>query len=180
MDYFQKFYNFYENIISNYNSKNQNYKLLKNINYLKDNNIFRDINNLIHSNDLDFFNQIMNINYNINTPNVDEMIISYKIDKKNMKITLFNQTFVNDNQDKCYLIINGEKRELIKEYELNNFKDNILTIKLIGLRNITNINSMFKNCISLLTIPNLSEINMLVTEKKCISFLKIKTDLILI
>jgi len=159
MDFFQKFYKFYENILKNYNSKNQNFVLLNNINYLKDNNITRDINNLVKLNDFEFFTQIMNINYNINTPNINEMIINYKIDKNEPKIKLFSKSFVNDNQDKCHLIINGNKTELIDQYEINNFNDSILTIKLVGLRNITNISSMFRNCTSLLTIPNLSEIN---------------------
>jgi surface protein len=132
---------------------------LKNLINFRDSHIFSNINNLIQLNDFDFFNQMMNINYNINTPNIDELIISYKIDKNEPRIKLFSQNFFNNNKDKCYLLINGDKKDLIKEYEVNNFKDCILTIKLVGLKNITDISSMFRDCTSLLFIPNLSEIN---------------------
>ena len=159
INYFQNFCDFYENAIANYDCKNQAYEILKNLINFRDSHIFSNINNLIQLNDFDFFNQMMNINYNINTPNIDELIISYKIDKNEPRIKLFSQNFFNNNKDKCYLLINGDKKDLIKEYEVNNFKDCILTIKLVGLNNITDISSMFRDCTSLLFIPNLSEIN---------------------
>ena len=45
--------------------------------------------------------------------NFDEIVIRYKIKNKNLK--LFGKQFVNNNKDKCKLIINGKEQEL-KEY----------------------------------------------------------------
>ena len=159
MEYFQKFYSIYENIILNYDPKNQTYQTLNNIIYLKDCYIFKNIKEINNLNDMNFFNEIININYNINTPNINELIINYKIDKNIPKIKLFNQNFVYANKDKCHLIINGIKTELKEKYKITNFNEKNLKVKLIGIKNIKNMNSMFQDCESLLTIPNLWQIN---------------------
>ena len=117
------------------------------------------MNDLIPLNEYDFCNQMVNVNYNINTPNTNEMIIGYKIDKNYPRIKLFSQSFVNNNQDKCYLLINGNKKELLKEYEVDTFNIKTLYIKLVGLKNITDISGMFRDCTSLVNVPNLWDMN---------------------
>ena len=64
---------------------------------------------------------------------------------------LFGQKFVEMNRVICYIIINGEKTELISHYE--GFKINeTLEIKLKGLKNVDDFSHMFFGCPSLLKV----------------------------
>ena len=56
----------------------------------------------------------MNIHYNITTPKINEIIMTYKIKENvNNKINLFGKKFVERNKDKCFIDIEGNKSELI-------------------------------------------------------------------
>ena len=89
------------------------------------------------------------------------MTIIYNINKDDNKIQLFSDTFVNNNKDKCYLIIDNEKHELCEYLELNNNQknNNKLTIKLIETQFITNMSYMFYECKSLNSLPDISNWN---------------------
>ena len=100
---------------------------------------------------------------------------------------IFGDIFVDNNKGKCYMIIDGRRLELSENYSImepeQKYKN--LTIKLVGLKktndishmfedvkdlinikglskintsNITNINSMFKNC-SMESLPDISKLN---------------------
>ena len=83
----------------------------------------------------------------------DEILIKYKID--NNKITsliiIFGPEFVKNYKDKCKIIIKGEESELFSskflgKNGLNN--DDILEIRLKGIKKITNMREMFSWCSS--------------------------------
>ena len=89
----------------------------------------------------------------------DEITIKYKIgfDKE---IKLFGQNFVENNKQKCKMIIDGKENEICSYYKLddNNYKkDKILEIKLRGIKNITNMSYMFYNFESLTSLPDISK-----------------------
>ena len=113
----------------------------------------------------------------------DEITILYKIDKEqlkkdnedkkkddnnnnnnnneNYKFNIFGDNFVKKNKKLCKIILNGQERELCSELELNNITLNkdILEIKLKGMNNINSIYEMFKDCKFLLSLLDISNIN---------------------
>ena len=161
INYFETYYNFYKHIISSYDNNYINYETLDNIIYLKNSSIIKDINKLNNSNDLNFLNDIFNIHYNITTPNINEILMVYTIKENvNNKINLFGKKFVENNKDKCIIDVEGEKMELISEYNLKNKSPgDILLVKLIGFKNIDDISYMFDGCDSLISIPKFEKIN---------------------
>ena len=68
----------------------------------------------------------------------DEINILYKIDRRKKAFRLFNNYFVENNNDKCYIIIEGKEHNL-KEYLLiKDIKTNSKNIEIIlnGFNNI--------------------------------------------
>ena len=71
---------------------------------------------------------------------------------------LFGEKFVDMNKDICHIILNGEETELISHYE--GFNNNeILEIKLKGLRNVDDLSNMIFGCSSLMSLSDISKIN---------------------
>ena len=113
----------FKNVIDRYIQKS-NYKrdelcFIGNGEIINENNI---IENIMSQDDKN--NNRMNILVEIN----NKMTIIYKNDEN--KIKLFNEDFINNNKDKCYLIINNEKTELKEYLEINNNKLKQIEIKL--------------------------------------------------
>ena len=84
----------------------------------------------------------------------NEINISYNF-KNNKKIRIFGAKFVRNNENKCKLIIDGKKYELIEEFNIIN-KEKI-EIKLIEIHNITDMSYMFSGCSSLSNISDISK-----------------------
>ena len=87
------------------------------------------------------------------------MTIIYNIDKNKKKLKIFGEDFVKNNKNNCYLLINGKKIDLCKEIMINEEKrrKNILEIKLIETKIITNMSYMFYDCNSLQSLPDICE-----------------------
>jgi len=202
------FYDINLDILNNYEYKNRNYQILKNINEINvknpifelikeinenknmSSNIFKiinlyerinsdlediedDNNNNNNINNfaipiLNIINNVMNENINIKDQEqieedykINEMTIIYNINKKDDEIKLFDNNFVENNKDKCHLIIDDKKCELCDLYELNDIqkKSDILVIKLIETKLITNMSCMFLNCSSLNSILDITNWN---------------------
>ena len=49
---------------------------------------------------------------NENSANLDEIKILYKIEWEKNKIKLFDKEYIENNKDKCYIIIEGKKYNL--------------------------------------------------------------------
>ena len=186
IDIMNIYYEINNNIINNYESKNRNYQILQNINQINNNKeIINNINNIIKTIDLkDKLNNIIDLYININSDKeisnpaiesnrnllvnnaenspintkLNEMTIIYNIDKNKNEIKLFNEKFVKNNKDNCYLLIDEKQTELCSSYKLNdNQKEkNTLKIKLIETKHITNMSSMFSICTSLISLPDFS------------------------
>ena len=141
------------------------------------------INNNINYNinKINIKNECIKENENINKENEinegidtnednDEIIIQYKVDKikYSKDIRIFGDEFVENNKDKCKIIINGNEFELvthinINKKQLNNNK--IFEIKLKGIKQITNASSMFDYVLDdetpLFSLPDISKWNTL-------------------
>ena len=69
---------------------------------------------------------------------------------------IFGKSFVKENKENMELIINGEKKDLIDRYKLEEGDNNII---LIIKKKITNLSYMFDECKSLKNIEELKYLN---------------------
>ena len=161
---FEIYYNISSNIINNYTIKNKNYQILMNINNLNVQNeiIIKEIANILNENKIENkIKEIDEIYEKMITRN--EITMQYKIENEG-NIRIFGDTFVKNNKNNCHLIIGHKKYDLcsflnIKDFEIDNDINEIIEIKLKEINNITNMRSMFKDCISLLSLPDIHKLN---------------------
>ena len=133
----------------------------------------------------DLYNKMMytkeiNIMYNLNEENIKTKKIKIfgedfvknnknkcKIIYKNLEYEITEELLLKNEDNNN---INNEEKEDNKEYEDNKEKDekekkkfigeeNLLTIKLRDINNISNFNNMFNNCTQLIDFPDISKIN---------------------
>ena len=83
---------------------------------------------------------------------ISEINIIYDINNQN-KIRIFGSNFVKNNKNICKMIIDNKKYNIKRIYNVKNYKNNILKIKLKGINNITNMSYMFYECSSLSFLP---------------------------
>ena len=136
-----------QSIIEFYNNINSNSSDIKSVN--------PDVSNEIK-------NKEELINSNISSSDKkNQLTIIYNIDKNNDSIKLFGKYFVEDNKDNCYLLIDGNQTELCENFKLksNHKNKNQFEIKLIEKNKIISISSMFGDCNSLISLPDLSKWN---------------------
>ena len=92
---------------------------------------------------------------------LNQMIIEYKIEKDITEVKLFGQEFVENNKCNCYLLIDGQQKELCENLILNQNqkeKDKIKII-LVENKNITNMSHMFSNCKLLHSLKDISKLD---------------------
>ena len=61
--------------------------------------------------------------------------------KNKNEIRIFGKEFVKNNKNICKIEIKGKEQELQEKYRTNNY--NILEIKLIGIKDITDMSYIF-------------------------------------
>ena len=127
--------------------------------------MFYDCNSLINLPDISKWNTNNAKDMNDIFYKSNEFTMIYGIKKYDIKIKLFDSYFVENNKDKCYLIINDKKVNLCDFYVLDEGKKpKILKVKLIENnprtnKIITNMSRMFYQCKSLLSLPDISKWN---------------------
>ena len=118
--------------------------------------IQKNYNNYIHYKNIKNCYKYMQRKYDIN----NYIIIEYRIGYYEEKIKIFGKNFVENNRIKCQIIFEDNKYELSEYFEIKNFaNNNILQFKLIGINNITNMEDMFHDCESLVSLPDISKWN---------------------
>ena len=79
---------------------------------------------------------------------IDQIIIQYKIEdiEYSKNIRIFGDNFVENNKDKCKIIIKGNEFELSTHININKkqLNNKILELKLKGIQRIIDMSSMFK------------------------------------
>ena len=98
---------------------------------------------------------------------IDQIIIKYKIDdiEYSKNIRIFGDKFVENNKNKCKIIVNGNGNDLSTHLNINKkqLNNNILEIKLKGIRQITDMSYMFsgdyREVTLLSSLPDISKWN---------------------
>ena len=94
---------------------------------------------------------------------IAEIRIVYNINRKNEEneenIRIFGHEFVENNKNKCKMIIDNKEYEITENYNITNYNNNKLEIKLKGIDNVTNMSYMFSRCSSLSSLPDISKWN---------------------
>ena len=99
---------------------------------------------------------------------IDEIIIEYNLEKGflnkllSKKIRILGDKFVENNNKNCEIISNGKRYELCSMFNNSrfNFSQDRLIIKLIGLKEVTNMSSMFEGCDALISLSDLSNLGL--------------------
>ena len=166
IDNYEVYYKIYNDLVSNYDIETRNYHILKNITNIKLDEVFKDIDKL--NNEGHFFKKFENVFEIYNKMNCqNDIIIKYLPENAN-KIKIFGTKFVINNKNKCKIIFNNHLYDIYDTYVINNdlksyinSQNGILEIKLRINKNenLTNLSHMFKDCSTLLFLPNISELN---------------------
>ena len=93
-----------------------------------------------------------------------EIKLIYDINKKDkylgedeQNINIFGAKFVKNNKNKCKMIIYNKENEISEKYNITNYNDNIVEIKLKGIDKVTNMSDMFYGCSSLSSLTDISK-----------------------
>ena len=153
------YYKINEEIINNFiDNNNLNYEIIY---YLKSiENNYKVLYELNAINGFNIINKFKNI-YNLyNKMNNNEINIKYKVNKNDKEIRLFGEYFARRYKKICKIEIEGKEYELKEKHNFSFFskKSDILEIKLKEIINIINANDMFRNCPSLLSLPDISNL----------------------
>ena len=138
-----------------YNCKSLNNLDLSFLNFKNVNNINYMLYNCNNYKNLDLQEYYKSININTNNIFGSIMTIIYNINKN--EIQLFGEDFVKNNKDNCYLLIEGKKENLCSKWKINKTDKELLIIKLIEIKTITDMSNMFSYCISLKNLPDISK-----------------------
>ena len=166
MNNYEIYYKIYNDMVNNYNIETRNYHILKNITNIKLDEVFEDLNKINEEGHL--FKKFENIYEIYNKMNCQNEIIIQYLPENSKKIRLFGTKFVVNNKNKCKIIINNQIQDLYDFIIVNNdlrkyinSKNGILEIKLKinKNQNLIDMSHMFKDCSSLLFLPNISELN---------------------
>ena len=101
-------------------------------------------------------------NYN----EINELSLNFKyIIKENGKsnIPIFNEYFVKNNKDNCYLIINNDECELRSKYDFREKGEHKITLKIYN-HQIIDFRSMFNGISNIINISGFSDFNYNVGE----------------
>ena len=97
---------------------------------------------------------------------ISEINIIYDIKKINKyieedkdNINIFGSAFVENNKNICKLIINNLEYDISEKFNVKNYKNNLLEIKLKGINKVTDMRYMFDKCSSLSSLPDISKWN---------------------
>ena len=66
----------------------------------------------------------------MNNEDISEINIIYDIKKDDKYIRLFGDSFVRNNENKCKMIIDNKEYEIKEKYNIENYTNNELKIKL--------------------------------------------------
>ena len=86
-----------------------------------------------------------------------EFLIKY-INDNEEEIRIFGDEFVENNKDNCKINYDGNEKK-IKACIKNKEKIDIIEIKLIVYKEITDMSYMFYACVSLISLPDISKWN---------------------
>ena len=163
---YETYYKIYNDMIDGYSIETRNYHILQNITNIKFDEVFQDIDTINEEGHL--FRKFWHIFEIYNKMNCQNEIVIRYLPENNKKLRLFGTQFVLNNKNKCKIIFNNKIQELTDNYiidkDLKNYiisKNGVFEIKLKLNKNenFTDMSYMFKDCASLIALPDISELN---------------------
>ena len=149
-------------ILDKCNNPRINYKMIQNIKSINLDEAICDLNK-INNND----NLINKFEYMIDLYNkikyANELTLIYKINSENSKLKILDEKFIENNSNKCKIIVNDKEMELKTHLDINkDYKENTeqIMIQLTNINKITNMEYAFKDT-SLLSLKDISKFNMI-------------------
>ena len=93
---------------------------------------------------------------------IDEVKLIYRIDKSKLNVKIFGADFVKNNKDKCKIRHSKGTIELREYFDIDDDMKNqeALEIIIMGVTKITNMSNMFQECRTLLSISDMSKLDM--------------------
>ena len=86
--------------------------------------------------------------------------IIYDVNQQNNnEINIFGYEFVENNKNICKMIIDNMEYEIREKYNIENYNNNKLYIKLEGIDKVTDMSCMFSLCSSLSSLHDISKWN---------------------
>ena len=150
---YKEYTKIYEYLIKYINNLS-NYESIVSLNNFKIKNLLKDMKNFLNKDEKSQMKELFDSYDNIK----NELTIIYCANKNNQKIRLFGDNFMKNNKNNCIIYINNKKKDLCDFYylEKNKNNDEIVTIKLIEVKTITNMSYMFHECENLVFLSNFS------------------------
>ena len=159
-DNMQIYYNIYQNLISNYKPNKINYEILISMQEINNNSIIENINTLNNVKDIKSkINKIFNLYDMMLNKDKSEINLIYDINEDDDTINIFGSQFVKNNKKFCTMIIDGKEYELSTTFDVKNYEDNQLEIKLKGIDNVTDMSYLFYKCSTLSSLHKFSKLN---------------------
>ena len=180
-DNLNTYYNINNDILINYEiRKNRNYNLLKNLKNIN-NNIDNEIIVLTNKYNYGYnLNGLLYLYTEINDENLEIELKYNPINNNEEKLRIFGKDFIKNNINKCKIIYKNKEYNLCEyindiDYDYNT--NDIITIKLKGYNNITDMSCMFSYCSELSSLPDISKWNTSNVNDKVDMFYGCKSDL---
>ena len=107
---------------------------------------------------LKLFNE-NNTNEELYKKRLNKITIIYQIDKPGENIKIFGSKFIENNRDKCKMVIDFTIKNL-QEYYNPKRGQKKLSIVLLLDKKVTDLSYMFHKCSSLISIPDFDDINL--------------------
>ena len=176
MDNMDAYYNINKSILNIYEkSNNLNYYLLINLKNIND-SIDKEIENIRFNYDYgNNLNRMLYLYSEMMNENVD-IEIKYQLNNLTQaNQMLLNRHFINNNIYKCKIIyknVEYDLKENLSEYGFDYSNKNTLTIKIKGINNVTDVSCMFKNCMILSSLSDISKWNISNVTNMCRLFNK--------
>ena len=152
------YYNINNDILNVYSSQKINYYILINIFENKFENSLDEIKEIINEkNYIKKLEKLLDLYDEIN--DVSQIKIKYIVNKNNtnnFSIKAFGENFVNNNKDKCKVIIGNSIESLQSFYPLTEEYEEII---LTNIDKITNMSCMFEECESLDSVDDMQNWN---------------------
>ena len=140
--------------LSKYLNNSINYECAISIDNFKVKNYLENIRKLLNQNTKTKIKYLLDLYSNLK----NELTIIY-CSNNQKKIRLFGENFVKNNKNNCFLFVNNKKKDLCEYYNFEKNFEEVLIVKLIETKTISDMSFMFSECESLSFVPNFSNWN---------------------
>ena len=151
------FYELIYHLIHAYDEKNINFEVLKNIHEIATNTEIQETLDLVN-NETDIYSKFKLV-YDLYEDMIykNDINIIYQVNKLKDTLKIFGEEFVDNNDTKCTIILEGEEQELQSEIDIKDILKDKIRVKLTNLDQITHMSNIFCNCSDLYSCNDMSK-----------------------